>query len=71
MKQATNPRASRHMLWLQAVEKGLPDPASGRIRPYTTAELAELWGVSQRTVQYGVIAARELQGRLRGVGCPV
>jgi hypothetical protein len=50
--------ARRHALWLNAVESGLFDPASGRTRPHTTSELARLFGVGIRAIQLGLAAAR-------------
>jgi hypothetical protein len=59
-------QARRHALWLNAVEVGLFDPVSGRIRPHTTSEIARLFGVGVRAVQLGIASARSLRLAIEG-----
>lgn len=54
----------RHARWLFLSEVGILDPATGRVRPHSTAEIAELVGLSVRTVQVGIAAARDLRARI-------
>jgi hypothetical protein len=55
--------ARRNMLWLLAVERGLQDPISGRVRPYSIAEVAAIWGTSQTHVRVGITRARRIRQR--------
>lgn len=59
--------ARRNALWLLAFEYGLRDPVSGRIRPHTARELAELWDLSKQAVLAGLAAARADRARVRGL----
>jgi hypothetical protein len=49
------------MLWLFAVEVGLHDPVTGRVRPHSTEELAQIFGVGPRSVQLGIQRARAIR----------
>jgi hypothetical protein len=57
--------ARRNLLWLLAVEDGLPDPVTRRTRIYTSAELARLWGTSHVNVRVGITRARQIRQRWR------
>lgn len=51
----------RNAYWLFISEVGLLDPASGRVRPLSAREIADLCNCSTRSVQQGLAAARELR----------
>ena len=51
----------RWALWLHAVEVGLYDPRSGRVRPHTPTEIARIYGVTVQHVREGIAVARQLR----------
>jgi hypothetical protein len=53
--------ARRNLLWLTALETGLPDPVTGRTRPHSCAELAGLWNTSRGHITMGITRARRLR----------
>jgi hypothetical protein len=61
--------ARRHALWLNALEVGLFDPVTGRIRPHSTAEIAQLFGVGIRAVQLGIASARATRNAIEVHHC--
>lgn len=51
----------RNAYMLTLLEVGMLDPDTGRYRPMAVREIAELFNVSPRTVQEGLVEARRLR----------
>lgn len=60
-------RRRRHEFWRHAAHVGILDTDLGEVRPHSNAELAMLFGVSERTIRRGLAEARALRRRLAEV----
>jgi hypothetical protein len=50
--------ARRHAMWLHLVDVGMLHPRDKRVRPWTVAEVAGIFGVTAPTVYRGIEEAR-------------
>jgi hypothetical protein len=50
-------RARRNALWLSGLEVGFHDPTCNCQRPYSSEEIASLWGLTPRAVRAGIADA--------------
>jgi len=53
-------RNRRNAMWLQAVEGAGKVDEHGKLRRFTVAELAELYGLSKQTIRNGIETARKI-----------
>jgi hypothetical protein len=54
-------KAERGCLWLHLLEYGRVDAKTGQRIRYTVADIARLWGVTEKTIRRGIRQARQIE----------